>query len=98
MSSFISPSPSPSTDYDRLKDGAGSGNGCVVAGRIEGRTLPTMPDEEREAHIRDCAWLMEDAMRRWYESGCFSHRGEADRWRLLMEEAMREREQQRGAA
>lgn len=39
--SFISPSPSPSTDYDRLKDGAGSGNGCVVTARSFGRTQLT---------------------------------------------------------
>jgi hypothetical protein len=50
-----------------------------------------LTDGEREKHIKDCAWLMEDAMRRYYETGCFSHRGEADRWRLLMEEAIRGR-------
>jgi hypothetical protein len=51
----------------------------------------SMSDEERELHIRDCGWLMEDAMRRYCETGCFSHRGEADRWKLLMEEAIRGR-------
>jgi hypothetical protein len=53
--------------------------------------LTGMSDNEREAHIRDCAWLMEDAMRRWHETSDFGYRGEADRWRLLMEEAIRGR-------
>lgn len=50
-----------------------------------------LSDAERELHIKDCAWLMEDAMQRYYETGCFSHRGAADRWRLLMEEAIKGR-------
>jgi hypothetical protein len=50
-----------------------------------------LTDAERERHIRDCAWLMEDAMRRYYETGCFGYRGEASRWRLLMEEAIKGR-------
>jgi hypothetical protein len=66
----------------------------------------SMSDAELEKHIRDCAWLMEDAMARYYETGCFSHRGDADRFRLLMEEAIRGRspeviermEQERGLA
>jgi hypothetical protein len=51
----------------------------------------SMSDRERELHIKDCARLMEDAMARYYETGCFSHRGDADRFRLLMEEAIRGR-------
>lgn len=51
----------------------------------------SLTDSELERHIKSCAWLMEDAMNRYYESGCFSHRGTADRWRLLMEEAIRSR-------
>jgi hypothetical protein len=50
-----------------------------------------LSDSEVEKHIRDCGWLMEDAMRRYCETGCFSYRGEADRWKLLMEEAIRGR-------
>jgi hypothetical protein len=53
--------------------------------------LASLSDDERESHIRDCAWLMEDAMRRWHETSDFGYRGEADRWRLLMEEAIRGR-------
>jgi hypothetical protein len=57
------------------------------------RTFNTrsMSDAERELHIRDCGWLMEDAMRRYCETGCFSYRGEADHWKLLMNEAIRGR-------
>jgi hypothetical protein len=51
----------------------------------------SMTDDEREQHIKDCGWLMEDAMRRHCETGCFSYRGEADRWKLLMHEAIRGR-------
>jgi hypothetical protein len=54
-------------------------------------SLVGVSDQERELHIKQCAWLMEDAMRRFHESGCFTHRGEASRWRLLMEEAIRGR-------
>jgi hypothetical protein len=56
-----------------------------------GQHRKPLSDEEREAHIKACGVLMEDAMRRWCETGCFSHRGEADRWKLLMEEAIRSR-------
>jgi hypothetical protein len=52
---------------------------------------PAVSDNERELHIRNCGYLMEDAMRRWCETGCFSYRGEADRCRLLMQEAIRAR-------
>jgi hypothetical protein len=41
-----------------------------------------MTNEEREAHIKSCGVLMENAMRRWCETGDFSYRGEADRWKL----------------
>jgi hypothetical protein len=65
-----------------------------------------MSDQEREAHIKACGVLMEDAMQRYYETGDFGHRGEADRWRLLMQEAIKGRspeqvkrmEQERGLA
>jgi hypothetical protein len=52
----------------------------------------SMSDEERELHIRDLGWLVEDSMARYYETGCFSHRGDADRFRLLMEEAIQQRD------
>jgi hypothetical protein len=50
-----------------------------------------MTDSERERHIRDCGRLMEDSMRAYHLTGCFSHRGDADKWRLLMHEAIRGR-------
>lgn len=48
-------------------------------------------DNEREQHIADCAWLMERAMARWEAHGDFDARGEADRWRLLRDEAVKAR-------
>ena len=65
-----------------------------------------MTDQERELHIRDCGRLMEDSMRAYHLTGCFSHRGDADHFRLLMQEAIRSRppafvaklEQERGIA
>lgn len=94
MSSSLSPNTEPTTGsvaQDRSEKMNGSGS--FADGSCG--TTPTakfrMSDEEREAHIRDCAWLMEDAMRRWCETGDFGYRGEADRWRLLMEEAIKAR-------
>jgi hypothetical protein len=54
-------------------------------------SLSVLSDKERELHIRSCAWLMEDAMRRYYDTSYIGYRGEADRWRLLMEEAIKGR-------
>jgi hypothetical protein len=50
-----------------------------------------MSDAERELHIKSCAKVVEDCMQRWYETGCFAYRGDADRFRLLMEEAIKGR-------
>lgn len=50
-----------------------------------------MNDQEREQHIRDCGVQMQRAMLAYQQSGCLSDRGEADRFRLLMEEAIRGR-------
>lgn len=57
------------------------------------RTSPTplVVDEENERHIRDCGWLMQCALHRWEQSGCFAARGEADRWRIEMEAAIKAR-------
>jgi hypothetical protein len=54
-------------------------------------SLVGVSDQERELHIKQCACLMEDAMRRWHETSDFGYRGDADRWRLLMEDAIRGR-------
>lgn len=59
MSSFISPSPSPSTDYDRLKDGAGGVNGSPTFSPSVGRTNLTYR-------------AMEAAFIRWHVTGCFA--------------------------
>jgi hypothetical protein len=78
------PGPSPSvSDRARIASAA-----CVGQSRLH---LAGVSDEERELHIKQCAWLMEDAMRRWHETSDFGYRGEADRWRLLMEDAIRGR-------
>ena len=50
-----------------------------------------LSDEELEAHIEHCTHLMELAYERWQQGGCFSDRGEADRWRMLRDEAIRSR-------
>lgn len=56
-----------------------------------GERRHSLTDAERERHIKHCGELMELAMQRWYETGDFGHRGEADRWRILMEEAIKSR-------
>lgn len=60
-----------------------------------GQSLPAeaheLTDEERERHIKSCGVLMEAAMQRWHDHGDFADRGEADRRRLLMEDAIRSR-------
>jgi len=55
------------------------------------RANSALSDEERERHIKACGDLMELAMVRWYETGDFGHRGEASRWRILMEQAIKGR-------
>jgi hypothetical protein len=64
---------------------------AVVAEQFVRQPADRLSDAELERHIKSCAYLMEDAMQRWYDTGCFSHRGEADRWRLLMEEGIKSR-------
>ena len=50
-----------------------------------------MNDAELEAHIEDLGLLMVAAYSRYEVSGCFADRGEADGWRLHMEEAIASR-------
>jgi hypothetical protein len=50
-----------------------------------------MSDKERELHIKSLGLVVEDCMQRWHETGCFAYRGDADRFRLLMEEAIKGR-------
>lgn len=50
-----------------------------------------MTDAERELHIRDCNYLLERAYEGYMSTGCLSARGEADRWRVLRDEAIRGR-------
>jgi hypothetical protein len=89
MTAFSSPTTPAGTESPNLNPEAHPAALSYPDSDSSRQTLLT--DGEREKHIKDCAWLMEDAMRRYYETGCFSHRGEADRWRLLMEEAIRGR-------
>ncbi len=46
---------------------------------------------ELELHIASCGYLMLEAYKRYEASGCFGDRGEADRWKVLMEEAIKSR-------
>lgn len=71
---------------DRLTDSA-----VEQALQFVGQHRPSLSDEERELHIRSCGYLMENAMRRWCETGDFGYRGEADRWKVLMQEAIKGR-------
>jgi hypothetical protein len=72
--------------YPRQSDLTGSVGQPTCA-----QTQHTISDAERERHIRDCAWLMERAWDQWEKNGCFAAKGEADRWRLLMEESIKDR-------
>lgn len=59
--------------------------------RNDCESLPTthgLTPAELESHIRDCGRLIEKSMKAWYETGCFSHRGEADYWKSRMYEAI----------
>jgi hypothetical protein len=55
-------------------------------------------DEKREIHIASLAQLVEGAMARWGVSGCFHARGQADRYRIAMEELIRGRSPAQKAA
>ena len=55
------------------------------------RGFGPIPDDEREQHISDCARLMEAAMARYLESSDLADLGDAHRWRLAMEEAIKGR-------
>jgi hypothetical protein len=50
-----------------------------------------LSDEEREDHIASCTYLMEQAYARYRESGNFADRGEATRWMLMRNEAVKGR-------
>ena len=48
-------------------------------------------DEELEQHISHCTHLLELAYERYEVTGCFGDRGEADRWRIARDEAVKAR-------
>lgn len=50
-----------------------------------------MSDKERELYIKHCGRMMLQAWQRYEESGCFSDRGEADRWLMLQNQAVKAR-------
>ena len=43
-------------------------------------------DQQREKQISAHAALVEGAMKRWEATGCFHARGQADRYRIAMED------------
>lgn len=47
--------------------------------------------DELERHIRDCGRLMQAAYAKWNAYGDFADHGEADHWRMAMEEAIKSR-------
>lgn len=89
MNSVFSQQTEQRPQFHSLEDGVSLEARASEFARSIRRT--SLTDAELERHIKSCGWLMEDAMQRWYDTGCFSHRGEADRWRLLMEEAIKSR-------
>jgi hypothetical protein len=65
---------------------------------MDAHTAVPMAESEIDHHIRDCAWLMESAQRRWEAHGCIDAKAERDRWKHLMETAIRERNDARTPA
>jgi hypothetical protein len=55
-------------------------------------------DKKREIHIASLSQLVEGAMARWEVSGCFHARGQADGYRIAMEELIRGRSPAQKAA
>ena len=53
-----------------------------------GNVRHTMSSDELERHIASCGYLMLEAYGRYEETGCFGDKGEAHRWRLLMQEGI----------
>jgi predicted RNA-binding Zn ribbon-like protein len=88
MNSLFTPPTPQGTNYPSPHDNGRAGSSVVGTSSVG---LCGMSDTELERHIQDCGWLMEDAMRRWCETGDFGYRGEASRWKLLMEEAIKSR-------
>lgn len=64
------------------------GNKCST---VVGGGRRAMSDAELESHISSCTYLMERAYADYEATGCFSDRGEADRWRVLRDEAVKAR-------
>jgi hypothetical protein len=52
--------------------------------------LARLSDEELSLHIRDMASLMEECGHRYRVTGCFSLAGDADRFQLARDAAIRE--------
>ncbi len=71
--------------------GAADAQYITDAGASDPPPRQRMTDEEREEHIQSCGRLMEAAMERWERDGLIVDRGDADRWHLLMVEAIKAR-------
>jgi hypothetical protein len=63
----------------------------VGSGLLSRSSGSAVSDDELEQHIQHCTHLMELAYGRYEATGCFSDRGEADRWRLARDEAVKAR-------
>lgn len=64
------------------------GNKCST---VVGGGRRAMSDAELETYIASCTYLMESAWADYEAHGNFADRGTADRWRILRDEAERER-------
>jgi hypothetical protein len=75
-----------------LPSTAATGTGGIPIPASDGADMAhRLSDEELEHHIEHCTHLLELAYERYERTGCFAARGEADRWRLARDEAVRAR-------
>jgi hypothetical protein len=75
-----------------LAAAAATGTGEIPKPASDGADMAhRLSDEELEHHIEHCTHLLELAYERYERTGCFAARGEADRWRLARDEAVRAR-------
>lgn len=87
MTSFFTPADSPGRSSP-----APECDGLVGAPSVRHPTDGAMSAADLiEQRIRHYGLLMQEAMERWSQDGCFADRGEADRHRIEMETAIAQR-------
>ena len=58
---------------------------------------PFMTDEQREKSIADLAILIDGATQRWDKDGCFHAKGQADGYRVHMDQLIKGRSPEKAA-